>query len=89
MLGPVPVALIGLVGMVLILAVSVGRLMTDEPRLDLALFGLALIATIYVAYLSYVEVFVLGAICPWCVAVAICSVIILALAARDLASAPS
>ncbi len=89
MLGPIPVALIGLVGMVLTLAVSVGRLMSEDPRLDVALFGLALIATIYVAYLSYVEVFVLGAICPWCVAVAICSAVILALAARDLTSAPS
>ncbi|HEU5288714.1 MAG TPA: vitamin K epoxide reductase family protein [Candidatus Limnocylindria bacterium] len=89
MLGPIPVALIGLAGMVLIFGVSLGRLVSDDPRLDLALFALALMATAYVAYLSYVEVFVLGAICPWCVAVAVCSVAIFALAARDVMSASS
>jgi uncharacterized membrane protein len=41
------------------------------PSLDLALFALALVATSYVLYLSYVVVFVLGAICPWYVSVAI------------------
>lgn len=89
MLGPVPVALLGLVGMAAILAVAVARLASDDPRLDAALFGLALGATLYVAYLSYVEVFVLGAICPWCVSVAVCSVAILALTARDLTTASS
>lgn len=89
MLGPIPVALIGLAGMAAILAVALARLRSDDPRLDIALFGLALSATLYVAYLSYVEVFVLGAICPWCVAVAVCAVAILALVARDLTTAPS
>ena len=86
MLGPIPVALIGLVGMTLIMATAVARLVSADPRLDVALFALSLMATVYVAYLSYVEVFVLHAICPWCVAVAICSVIIFALSARDLAT---
>lgn len=89
MLGPIPVALIGLAGMLLILGVSLGRLVSDDPRLDLALFALALMATAYVAYLSYIEVFVLFAICPWCVVVAVCSVAIFALAARDLMRASS
>lgn len=89
MLGPIPVALIGLAGMLLILAVAIWRLVSDDARLDLALFALALMATVYVAYLSYIEVFVLGAICPWCVAVAVCSVVIFALAARDLMRASS
>ncbi len=89
MLGPIPVALIGLVGMAAILAVAAARLASDDPRLDVALFAFALVATLYTAYLSYIEVFVLGAICPWCVAVAICSLVLLVLAARDLTTAPS
>lgn len=84
MLGDIPVSLLGLVGMLAILVVSVARLRYRDGQLDVALFAMALAATVYVAYLSYVEVFVLHAICPWCVAVAICSVLIFALVARDV-----
>lgn len=84
MLGDVPVALIGLIGMLAILALSLARLRYRDAQLDVALFALALGATVSVAYLSYVEVFVIHAICPWCVAVAICSVLIFALVARDV-----
>jgi uncharacterized membrane protein len=84
MLGEIPVALIGLAGFALILVVAVARLRFSRPGLDLALFALSLAATLYVAYLSYVEVFVLGAICPWCVSVAICAPAIFILAAREL-----
>ena len=84
MVGDIPVALVGLGGYVAILAIAVARLGSPSASLDLALFGLSLAATAYVAYLSYVEVFVLGAICPWCVSVAVCSVAIFAIIARDL-----
>jgi uncharacterized membrane protein len=87
MVGSIPVALVGLGGYVAILAVAVGRLWRPSPTLDLALFALSLAATAYVAYLSYVEVFVLGAICPWCVSVAVCSVAIFALTLRELIAA--
>ena len=79
MVGDIPVALIGLLGYVTMLAVAAARVVSPRPELDLALFGLSLTATAYVAYLSYVEVFVLGAICPWCVSVALCSVAIFGL----------
>jgi len=84
MLGEIPVAVIGLAGFALILVTAVARLRFSRPALDLVLFGLSLAATLYVAYLSYVEVFVLGAICPWCVSVAICALAIFILAAREL-----
>ena len=87
MVGDIPVALVGLVGYVAILAVAAARLWRPSPSLDLALFALSLAATTYVAYLSYVEVFVLGAICPWCVSVAVCSAAIFGLVARELFSA--
>lgn len=86
MVGDLPVATIGLGGFVAILAVAVARSVSDHPWLDLALFGLSLAATAYVGYLTYVEVFVLGAICPWCVTVAVCAVAVFVLAARDLLS---
>lgn len=82
MVGAVPVALIGLGGFAAILAVALARLRSSRPELDLALFALSLTATLYVLYLSYVEVVVLGAICPWCVAVAVCAVAVFGLAVR-------
>jgi uncharacterized membrane protein len=86
MLGSVPVAALGLAGFVAMLTLAIARLASARPDADLALFLLSLGATLYVAYLSYVEVFVLGAICPWCVSVAVCAVAILAFVGWDLLS---
>jgi uncharacterized membrane protein len=86
MIGVLPVAAVGLGGFSSMLVVAVARLMWDHPWLDLALFGLSLAATLYVAYLTYIEIFVLGAICPWCVTAAACAVVVFVLAARDLLS---
>jgi uncharacterized membrane protein len=82
-IGPIPVALVGLAGFVAILAAAIAHARGAAWSLT-PLFALSLAATLYVAYLTYVEVFVLGAICPWCVAVAVCSVGVFALALRDL-----
>ena len=86
MIGVLPVAAVGLGGFSAMLGVAIARLLRDHPWLDLALFGLSLAATLYIAYLTYVEIFVLGAICPWCVTAAACAVVVFALAARDLVS---
>lgn len=82
MVGQVPVALIGLGGFVAMLAVALARLASARAELDLALFTLSLAGTLYVLYLTYVEIVVLGAICPWCVAVAVCTAAVFALATR-------
>jgi uncharacterized membrane protein len=89
MVGELPVAAIGLGGFGAMLGVAIARLVSDRAWLDLALFGLSLAATLYVGYLTYVEIFVLGAVCPWCVTAAACAVAVLALAARDLLSPQS
>jgi uncharacterized membrane protein len=86
-LGPVPVALVGLAGFVAILVVAVAHARGAAWSLT-PLFALSLAATLYVAYLSYIEVFVLGAVCPWCVAVAVCSVVVFALALREVLRQP-
>jgi len=82
-----PVALLGLLLYLALLALALYRAL----RLDtggqvalLALFGLALAGTLYSAYLTYLELFVIGAICPWCVASAVLVTASGALAGRDL-----
>ena len=83
--GGVPVALIGLGGFALIFALAVIRLRHGPPPwADVAIFALSIAATIYVSYLTYIELFVLGAVCPWCVAAALCSALVLALVSIEL-----
>lgn len=69
----IPIAVLGLGAYLTILAV-----LALEPRVSvlqdyapLAIFGLALTGTLYSAYLTYVELFVIHAICPYCVASAV------------------
>ena len=81
--GGVPIALFGL-GAYLALAALLAfekRSPTLEAYGPLAVFGLALTGTLYSAYLTYVELFILHAICPYCVisALLITGIFILAL----------
>lgn len=66
-LAGVPVALLGLVGYVLILAA--GSLRGETARLATA--ALALSGAGFSAYLSYLELFEIDAICQWCVVSAV------------------
>jgi uncharacterized membrane protein len=79
----VPVALLGLLAYLAILAFLV-----LEPRWKLAsesgpmaVFGMGLVGVLFSAYLTYIEFFVIYAICPFCVisAVAITLIFILAI----------
>jgi uncharacterized membrane protein len=51
-----------------------------------AALSMALAATAFIAYLTYVELFILEAICVWCVALAILTVASLALTVWGLFS---
>jgi len=72
--GILPVGLLGAMGYVAILAAwFVGRqrwgwLSTYAP---VALFGMALFGTIFSIYLTYLELFVIYAVCIWCISSAI------------------
>ena len=81
-IGGVPVALLGLGAYLAILALLVleTRVSALQDYAPLAIFGLALTGTLYSAYLTYVELFVIDAICPYCVtsAVLITGLLILA-----------
>jgi len=75
----------GLGGFVLIFALALFRLREATPVwADTTIFALSIAATLYVAYLTYIELFVLGAVCPWCVAVALCSVTVLVVVSLEL-----
>ena len=67
----IPVAFLGF-GLSLVLLVLAGLWwLRRERRALLAAYGLLLLATLGVAYLTYLELFVIEAICPWCVAYAV------------------
>jgi uncharacterized membrane protein len=66
-LGGIPVALLGLGGY---LAIAVALLAPGE-RARLAAAALALSGFGFSAYLTYLELFVIDAICQWCVASAV------------------
>lgn len=71
----VPVALLGLIGDLAILAAIWVR---REIALYAA-FGLALVGVGFSVYLTYLELFVIHAICQWCVAHAVVITLVLAL----------
>jgi uncharacterized membrane protein len=66
-LGPIPVALIGLTGYIIILVLSLIPPKEDRQWPMLLIFAGALIGTMLQWYLFYIELFVLHAICFWCV----------------------
>ena len=74
----IPIALIGILGYLAIIAVVVlePRLPDQKEGLLLAFFGFTLTGTIYSAYLTYVELVVLNAICPYCVISAVLMLIL-------------
>ena len=89
----VEVALIGVVGygllfLVALLALQPGPALRRWPA-DL-LAALAAVGVLFTAYLTWLELFVIHAICRWCVgsAVIIASVLVLALLARRHAPEP-
>jgi len=66
-LGPIPVALMGVTGYILIFALSLVAWKVEQSWPMLLIFGGALIGVLLQWYLFYIEVAVLRAICYWCV----------------------
>ena len=83
-LGGVPVALLGLLGYVAIL-VTLAR---DGEAARTATAFLALAGFGFSAWLTYVEVARLDAICSWCVGSAICMTLLAALSVGRMLAAP-
>jgi len=80
----VPVALLGLGYYTLLAGMGGLSWRWGGQRLALAIFGLALAGFLYSAYLTYLEVFVIYAVCLWCVVSALLVTGILALSLAGL-----
>ncbi|MBI3241353.1 MAG: vitamin K epoxide reductase family protein [Chloroflexi bacterium] len=74
-----PIAFLGLGAYLLILGILLveGRLRSGADWPVMSLFGLSLVGTLYSVYLTYIEVAVLRAICPYCVVSAIAVTLLL------------
>lgn len=83
-LAGIPVAVLGLGGYIAIAASMLFR--GELARTATAAFGL--IGVGFSGYLTYLELFVIDAICQWCVASAVVMVAIAVLAVRALLTAP-
>jgi uncharacterized membrane protein len=69
----IPVAFLGVLGYLIILIILQ---ILPNPKIQtsgiiLALFSIAAFGTLYSLYLTYVELFVIHAVCPWCLTSAI------------------
>jgi uncharacterized membrane protein len=89
--GGVPIAFLGLGAFLVLAALLVleDRLPGLDTWAPVAVFGMALTGTLYSAYLTYVELFVLHAVCPYCVVSAVCITGLLVLSVIRLARGPA
>lgn len=67
----VPVAVLGLLFSVVLVVLTATWWRLGSRRGLLAAYGLGLFGVLFVAYLSWLELFVIHAICVWCVAYAV------------------
>lgn len=83
----VPVSVIGLMGYLLLLAVSAAVLVTDggaRRRLLALTLLLSLGGVAFSVYLTYVEIYLIQALCSWCVASAVVITLLAGMGARNL-----
>ena len=82
----IPVAVLGLASYVVIAVLSALALRQWRYRewVPLSVFGLSLAGTLYSLYLTYLELFVIRATCPWCVASALVMVCLMVMSLADL-----
>jgi uncharacterized membrane protein len=69
----IPVSVFGLAAFLAILGILLleGRLRIVKENGPLAIFGISLGGVAFTAYLTYLEIFVIKAVCPFCVASAV------------------
>ena len=90
----VPLSALGLLSYAAILGLSLGilRLRDRGPKawpLFLGIFGVALTGVLFSAYLTYVELAILRAVCSWCVTSAILIAAVFAISLHALRTAPA
>jgi len=88
--GILPIGVMGLAGYVAILASWLVERFTKDKLADLAalaLFGMTAFGTLFSIYLTFLEPFVIGATCAWCLTSAILMTVLMLLSPRDARSA--
>jgi len=78
----IPIPTLGAADYLLVLALALLGLRSREQAewVVLALFGTSLVGLLFSAYLTYLEIFVIRAICLWCAVSAVIQVFLFALA---------
>jgi len=82
--GILPVGALGVIGYAAFILLWAGARLLSGRALDLArvaLFGIALIGTLFSIYLTFLEPFVIGATCAWCLTSAVLQTVLLWLTA--------
>jgi uncharacterized membrane protein len=65
-IGGIPVAVFGVVLSISLLILAVAWTRTDRIELLAAHYGLSLLGVVFEVYFTYLELFVIGAVCVWC-----------------------
>jgi len=85
--GILPIGVLGVMGYLVIIILWLGRLL-DLPQytriLNLALFGVTLFGILFSIYLTFLEPFVIGATCMWCLSSAVIMSVLFLLTAGKL-----
>ncbi|HET9661530.1 MAG TPA: vitamin K epoxide reductase family protein [Thermomicrobiales bacterium] len=86
----VPVAILGLGMFVAMLLLGLLRRIQPEwaESITLITFGLALTGTVFTIYLTYLELFVIHAVCQWCVLTAVLTWVLLLVEGRLVLDTP-
>jgi uncharacterized membrane protein len=82
--GVLPVGVLGVVGYAAFILLWAGARLLSGRALDLArvaLFAIAVVGTLFSIYLTFLEPFVIGATCAWCLTSAILQTVLLWLTA--------
>ncbi|MEK6256039.1 MAG: vitamin K epoxide reductase family protein [Chloroflexota bacterium] len=85
-LGSIPIAALGMLMYISVLAMAWVGKRNERQQADkagLAIFGFSLLGVLFSGYLTYIELYVIHAICPWCVASAIIVSLIFLLSIRS------
>ena len=65
-IGGVPVAVFGVALSLVLFSLAIAWWRTNDGRLLAAHYGLSLLGVVFELYFTYLELFVIGAVCVWC-----------------------
>jgi len=90
-IGGIPIAYLGLGAYLVVYALLYleGRSKFWNENSPLFVFGISLVGVIYSAYLTYIEIWVLHAICPYCVVSALAMLALFVISLVRLRQAPA